>query len=180
MVLASLTTQQRQEAMARFVLLRPALEDGVPLVQVARAQAIPYRTAWRWVRQYHKAGLAGLVRQPRSDRGERQSPDTLVRLIEGLALRRPAPSVASVHRQAARVAAEQGWPMPSYKRVYDIVRQLDPGLVTLAHEGTKGCVKSQRRSGAMKSNSPQGARFRAAEVHRRPDNLPDLGLTSPL
>jgi len=137
MALATLTAQQRQEAMARFALLRPALEDGVPLAQVARAQAIPYRTAKYWVRQYQLRGLAGLVHQPRSDRGERQWPDVLVRLIEGLALRRPAPSVASVHRQAARVAKEQGWPVPSYNRVYAIVRQLDPGLVLLAHEGTK-------------------------------------------
>ena len=133
----TLTEVQRQKAMARFALLRPAIEDGIPLAEVARMQAIPYRTARRWVRQYHEAGLAGLARQPRSDRGERESPDILVRLIEGLALRRPAPSVASVHRQAARVAEEQGWPMPSYKRVYAIVRQLDPGLVMLAHEGAK-------------------------------------------
>ncbi len=35
------------------------------------------------------------------------------------------------------VARERGWPVPSYGRVYDIVRHLDPGLVTLAHEGAK-------------------------------------------
>ena len=110
MAIASLTAQQRQEAMARLALLRPALEDGVPLAKVARAQAIPYRTAKYWVHQYQRRGLAGLVRQPRSDRGEEQSPDVLVQLIEGIALRRPAPSVASVYRQAARVAEDQGWP----------------------------------------------------------------------
>ena len=133
----TLSEPQRQRAMERFRLLQPALEEGVPLAEVARAQAIPYRTAKRWMQQYRHEGLAGLVRHPRPDRGQRRLPERLVQLIEGLALRRPPPSVASVHRQVADVALEQGWPVPSYARVYDIVRQLDPGLVVLAHEGAK-------------------------------------------
>ncbi len=132
-----LTDQQRQEALDRFHLLQPCLEEGVPLAEVARAREIPYRTAKRWLRQYRQQGLAGLVRQPRKDRGQPRLPAPLVRLIEGLALRRPPPSVASIQRQVAGVAPAQGWPTPSYDCVYDIVRGLDPGLVVLAHEGTK-------------------------------------------
>lgn len=56
-------------------------------------------------------------------------------LVEGLALRRPRPSVAFIHRQVLAVAARAGWSAPSYSTVYAIVRGLDPGLVTLAHEG---------------------------------------------
>lgn len=36
-----------------------------------------------------------------------------------------------------RVATEQGWPVPSYSQVYAIIDALDPGLVVLAHEGSK-------------------------------------------
>lgn len=93
-----LSEQQRQEALERFRLLPPCLEDGVPLAQVARSRAIPYRTAKRWLRQYRQQGLAGLVRQPRKDRGQPRLPEPLVRLIEVLALRRPPPSVASIQR----------------------------------------------------------------------------------
>jgi len=124
-----LTDQQRQEALDRFHLLQPCLEEGVPLAEVARAREIPYRTAKRWLRQYRQQGLAGLVRQPRKYRGQPRLPAPLVRLIEGLALRRPPPSVASIQRQVAGVAPAQGWPTPSYDCVYDIVRGLDPGLV---------------------------------------------------
>jgi putative transposase len=60
-----------------------------------------------------------------------------VALIEGMALQVPAPSVATIHRQLASVAAEQGWSLPSYSTVYSIVRGLDPAMVTLAREGTK-------------------------------------------
>ncbi len=135
--LTALTEEQRRQAQERFAVLRPYLEEGASLSQAARQTGVPLRTAQRWLRHYRQHGLAGLARPPRHDRGRRRLPDPLVRLIEGLALRRPPPSVASVHRQVTTVARERGWPVPSYGRVYDIVRHLDPGLVTLAHEGAK-------------------------------------------
>jgi putative transposase len=64
-------------------------------------------------------------------------PSELQRLIEGLALRKPRPSAAAIYRQVRRVAAQQGWRPPSYSTVYDVLRRLDPALVTLAHEGRK-------------------------------------------
>ncbi len=59
----------------------------------------------------------------------------LVRLIEGMALRRPRPSLAVITRRAARVAAQQGWVPVSYTTVRSIVAGLDPAMLTLAHEG---------------------------------------------
>jgi putative transposase len=117
--------------------VRPHLEEGVSLTQVARAEGIALRTAQRWVQRYRRQGLAGLVRRPRSDRGTTAFPIDLIRLIEGLALRTPPLTVAAVHRQVAAFAADQAWPVPSYDTVHDIVRRLDPALVTLAHAGTK-------------------------------------------
>ncbi|MFL5806076.1 MAG: tyrosine-type recombinase/integrase [Roseiflexaceae bacterium] len=60
-----------------------------------------------------------------------------VRAIEGLALQRPPPSAATIHRQIGPIAREHGWPVPSYTSVYDIIQQLDPALITLAHHGPK-------------------------------------------
>jgi putative transposase len=56
-------------------------------------------------------------------------------LIEGLALQTPPRSAASIHRQVSTIAKEQGWPAPSYHRVYTTIKQLDPALLTLAHQG---------------------------------------------
>jgi putative transposase len=89
------------------------------------------------VRQYRQAGLAGLARGTRADRGRRRLPIDLQLLIEGLALRTPRPSAASITRQVATIALAHDWPLPSYSTVYAIVRQLDPALVTLAQEGSK-------------------------------------------
>jgi putative transposase len=88
------------------------------------------------VRQYRQQGLAGLVPYAPSQRADRRHlrPE-LVRLVEGLALQTPPPTAAAVHRRVATVATQQGWPVPSYRSVAAIIQRLDPGLVTLAHQG---------------------------------------------
>ena len=114
-----LTETDRQQAMARWQLLRPVVEDGVSLAAVARSGEVPERTLRRWLAAYRAGGLAALARRPRSDRGCRRMPPELQLLIEGLALRRPPPTIATVYRQAAQAAREQGWAVPGYAAVYD-------------------------------------------------------------
>lgn len=135
--LADLTEAQRDEALRRWRVLRPVVEDGVPLTAAATTAGVPERTARRWLARYRAAGLVGLACPIRADRGRRRLPADLAALVEGLALRRPAPSVAHVHRQVVDVAQRHGWPVPSYATVYAIVRGIDPALVTLAHDGVK-------------------------------------------
>ena len=133
--LAELGEQEREEALRRWRILRPHVENGCPLTRAAADGGVPVRTAQRWLARYRADGLAGLARQGRSDRGRRRFPDELVALIEGLALRRPRPTVATVARQAAQAATTKGWPVPSYGTVYAIVAGLDPHLIPLAHTG---------------------------------------------
>jgi putative transposase len=84
------------------------------LPRVALEAGLPLRTADRWVHRYRRDGLAGLVRRRRKDAGTHRLPSELQELIEGLALRRPALTTAAIQRQAATVAARQGWAVPSY------------------------------------------------------------------
>ncbi|WP_231982948.1 Mu transposase C-terminal domain-containing protein [Nocardia sp. 852002-20019_SCH5090214] len=128
---------QRQQAMERFAVLRPHIEEGITLAETATAAGMPVRTARRWLAAYRRDGLAGLVRKPRTSKGQRQFPAEMVRLIEGLALRRPPPSAATIHRQILDIAPGQGWPVPSYSTVYGIVAAIDPALRTLAIDGDK-------------------------------------------
>jgi transposase len=127
----------RAEAHRRWLVLRAHLEDGVPLARVAAQSGIPHRTLQRWLARYRAGGLAGLGRAPRADRGRSRFPEPLRLLVEGLALRTPAPSAAHVHRQVAAVAEREGWPVPSYSRVYAIICGIDPALRTLAVEGDR-------------------------------------------
>jgi putative transposase len=135
--LPGLAEAQREQAVARWQVLRAHLEDGCPLVRVAGEHGVPERTLRRWLAAYRAGGLAALARRPRSDRGTRRMPPELQLLIEGLALRRPPPTIATVHRQAAEAARAQGWPAPGYAAVYDVVQSIDPAMATLAHEGSK-------------------------------------------
>ena len=64
--LSGLTDEARSRALARFQVIRPFLEDGVPLTQIAREQGLILRTARRWVDRYRREGLTGL---PRKERG---------------------------------------------------------------------------------------------------------------
>src|SRR4051812_16057927 len=133
--LTALSEAQRERALERFQTVRPFLEEGIPLARVARERGIILRTLQRWVVRYRHEGLAGLARKGRSDRGKRQPPHNPREAIEGLALKKPPLSAASIHRQAVILAEQLGETSPSYSTVYAVIRELAPALVTLAHEG---------------------------------------------
>src|SRR5467141_1801500 len=104
--LAADTEAERHEAMRRFAVLRPHLNDGVPLSEAACDAGVPLRSAQRWLARYRATGLAGLVRAKRSDTGNRKFPAELVHLIEGMALHKPRPSIAALHRKITALAAK--------------------------------------------------------------------------
>src|SRR5947199_868755 len=134
--LTSLSEAQRTQAYARFALLRPALEGQVSQTQLAREQHLSLSTIQRWIKQYREKGLAGLANARRSDKGKsRRLPAEAITLIEGLALQSPPRSMAAIHRQVSAIAEKRGWKSPSYDRVRQIIKGVDPALVTYAHQG---------------------------------------------
>jgi len=129
---------ERTQALERFHILRPCLENGVPLAQLSREHDLQLRTLQRWVRAYRQHGLLGLVRTARADRGERRRVSAdLQQLIEAFALRRPPLSRAAVHREICAIARARGWREPSYATVYSVIQALPAALVSLAHDGPK-------------------------------------------
>lgn len=135
--LDGLSEAERLRVLNRFQILRPFLEKEIPLAQIAKREGIPVRTAWSWVNRYRKEGLPGLARQVRRDKDQRQISSQLEHAIEGLALKKPRLSIASIQREVSAIAKKLGEHPPSYDVVYSIVRCLEPALVTLAHEGAK-------------------------------------------
>lgn len=136
--LVMLTETERSAALDRFHLIQPFLEDGVPLTHIAAEHHAPLRTLRRWVAQYRTRGLTGLIRTPRSDRGQRRTiTPELQRVIEGMALQKPQRTTATIQREVARISRERGWASPSDSTVRRIISHHDPALTTLAHEGSK-------------------------------------------
>ena len=132
---ASLSEQRHRQALTRLAVLRPHIEDGVPLTRTAAEAGIPLRTAQRWLTRYREDGPAGLARGVRRDAGERRFPADLIALIEGMGLKKPRAGAATIHRRVAAIAQAQGWRVPSYGTVHAILARLDPALVTLAQDG---------------------------------------------
>ncbi|MDN5746147.1 MAG: Mu transposase C-terminal domain-containing protein, partial [Nocardioidaceae bacterium] len=93
------------------------------------------RTLSRWHAAYRVGGGMARVRTPRADAGARRTTPELVAFVEHLALTKPRPSIATLHRLAAAEASRTGEKPPSYATVRSIVQALDPGMVTLALEG---------------------------------------------
>ncbi|GLU61389.1 hypothetical protein Pure05_39000 [Paenarthrobacter ureafaciens] len=119
----------------RWRVLRLHVEDQIPLAALARETGISTRTLQRWLRLYRAGGASALDLGPRADAGTRRIDPEMVRFIEGLALTKPRPSMATLHRLAATEADRKGALAPSYSVVREIVQALDPALVTLALEG---------------------------------------------
>lgn len=136
--LAHFSTEQRRGAMGRFEVIRSHLENSISASQVATQHGIPLRTVQRWLLLYRTHGLVGLVRRVRKDHGaHRQFTSEQKTVLEGLALQKPPPSVAHVHREFTTIAIRQGWPVPNYRSVHRVVSNLAPALVSMAHDGPK-------------------------------------------
>src|SRR5258708_24942295 len=134
--LTTLSEAQRRQALERFAVLRPALEEGASQTQIARDHQMALSTVQRWIKSYREKGLVGLAPATRSDKGKSRSlPEQAITLVEGLALQTPPRSAAAIHRQVVEIAKTQGWKPPSYERVRLIIKSLDPSRVTLAHQG---------------------------------------------
>lgn len=136
-LLSSFSEEDRAEALKRFALLKPFLDGEMSLSASAKKQGKSIRTARRWLKNYNKAGLIGLINQTRTDSGVPKTPESVRNFVQGLALSLPRQSAATIHRRTQKFAAEQGLPDPSYTTVRDIISKIGVPLLHLAHSGKK-------------------------------------------
>jgi putative transposase len=136
--LTSLQESAREMALERFRIIQPHLEHDRSLSLIARTTNISYRTMHRWLTRYRRFGLAALARKAREDRGKRRTlSPRLMEVAEALALEVPPLPIAAIYRRICKVAKDTGDSAPSYDVIYEVVRQVPAGLLTLAHEGKK-------------------------------------------
>ena len=151
---SALSDAERKTAQARYQILQPFLNGESSLAAVMAELQVTERTVWRWIARYRQAGLAGLVRKPRNDQGQRHLHPQLLELVEGLVLQHPNPNLAAIYRRVCEIAKQQGWHAPSYDTVYAIAGSLDPALVTLAHAGEKSYRDSYELVHRHQANRP--------------------------
>lgn len=121
-------------AIERYRILEPHLIDGVTLAEIARACTVSQRTLQRWLRRYTTKGLAGLCRASRNDQGRLSLPDHLAALVRDLAIKRPRPPVAAIHRKVQAIAITEGHRAPSYSVVARIVRAIPAARIAVTSD----------------------------------------------
>jgi putative transposase len=125
------------DKMEKYRILSPHLEQGVSLATLAKEHNISARTLRRWAKQYKKNSIEGLERKTRVDKGKRRSiTPELLEYVKAWALSKPRLSIATIHRKTVALAKSQSKPAPSYSTIYQIITNLDPALITLAHQGS--------------------------------------------
>lgn len=125
-----------QRSVTEKLALLSQHDDGVSWARIAAGSGVPSRTLTRWSAKYRAEPTShGLERTRRSDHGGKRIPVALIEAIEALALRRPAPTAAFIHRRVGDIATDRGLSPPSYSSVRAIIGAIDPGLRTLAHHG---------------------------------------------
>jgi putative transposase len=124
-----------KEALARFKIIAPFLEDGLALPEIARHHDIPVRTLRRWVSRYRQGGISALER---SSKASAVVPEPAWKsLAEALALEKPKRSIAGIHKILAEQAVKQDFSAPAYATVRSWLKKMEPALLTLAHKGRK-------------------------------------------
>lgn len=122
----------------KYELIIPVIDGNITFVELEKVYGIPARTLRYWVKKFNSKGLIGLERKQRSDKGVyRRIDDDLVDLTIGLALQKPPSLISAIHRKIAIVAKRKHIEVPSYDTIYNIVKRINPRLLTLAIEGSK-------------------------------------------
>lgn len=125
------------DALDKYRIIFPHLEQNVSLSSIAKQHGVSVRTLRRWINQYEQDNLNGLERKARNDKGQRRNIDSeLEEYVKALALSKPKLSITTIYRKLLLFAKKQQSEVPSYSTVYDIVRSLNPSLITLVHEGS--------------------------------------------
>ena len=157
--------QSFEDQLMEFLLsiLRLHVEDQIPLAALARESGIGTRTLQRWHQLYEKHGLAGLDDTARRDKGSRRTDPATVAAIERLALTRPRPSIATLHRLIVEECLRESRPAPSYATVREIVQALDPGARPHARP-----VDPRQPLGRLRGESCGPRQVTSTRTHREP------------
>ncbi|MCE3238969.1 MAG: transposase-like Mu [Gammaproteobacteria bacterium] len=137
-LLTNLNDEQRKITLERYHHIEPYLKGRISLKELCETKHFSLRTAKIWVKLYREGGLIALARKPRNDKGKNRVISLETRhLIEGIYLKSPYLSFASIHRQIEKYLIEKNIPCPKYRTVCALLNNLPKSMTTLAHKGSK-------------------------------------------
>lgn len=128
----------RDISLERYQTIEPFLKRATTLEQISKLSKTPVRTLYNWVTAYEQFGLKGLQPRLRRDRGShRLVQEDLLNVIQGLYLRTPPMPISAIHRRVREICNSNGWRVPGYHSVRNVILEIPSSLKVLAHEGVK-------------------------------------------
>lgn len=138
MSLAQLNDDERDKAYQKYKIIEPYINNEQTLKLVSKHKSISVRTLGLWIKKYREQGLFGLARQSRCDKGlPRQYESLLQKTIEGIYLKKPMLSAASIHKLVVEHCHKNNVKAPSYRSVCRIIFNIPDDLALFGREGSK-------------------------------------------
>lgn len=136
--LTQLTDDEREKACEKYRIIESYINNETTLTNLAKTKSIPVRTLRSWVKKYQAAGLTGLARQQRSDKGTpRQFDQALQKTIEGIYLKKPMLTISNIHGLIKEYCHKHNIKPPGYRSICRVISKIPDDLVLLAREGSK-------------------------------------------
>ena len=98
---------------------------------------IPIRTLYRWVDNFEKNGLVGLIRKVRTDFGELRISEEVSQIAQELILKQKRISTKTLYRKVLSYCSKHEIDSPSYAQIYKFRKNIPKSLITLAYDGDK-------------------------------------------
>ncbi|WP_340392527.1 Mu transposase C-terminal domain-containing protein [Macrococcoides caseolyticum] len=129
--LTEIPAHQREKALEKFNIIKPHIFDNYPMNKISKESKVPISTLYRWKKNYESDGLVSLVNQKRSDAGIRKVDEIIYKEIQNIRLKNKRINIATVHRKIIKFCSENQLKPPSYKQVYDIVKEIPQSKIDL-------------------------------------------------
>ncbi|EIZ2004032.1 transposase, partial [Listeria monocytogenes] len=94
-------------------------------------------TLRKWISNYKKSGLVGLITKERSDKNSMKISEDLCKIIKHIYLENKNVSITSIYRRTVSWCKENNIQEPSYYQVRKIIQLVPDKLKVLAHQGSK-------------------------------------------
>jgi putative transposase len=121
-----------EQALEKYALIAPCIEDGVSQRDRAKEKEVSERTIRRLITKFKALGLDGLKRKRRSDKGAPKVSDNSTKFIKGRILEFPELSCTVIHRQLNRLSNHSAEYKATYNQIRYIKKSLSEDMVVLA------------------------------------------------
>lgn len=140
--LASFSDHQREEALKKYTIIEPYLKKQQGIKEISLENEIPIRTLYRWVDNFEKNGLVGLIRKVRSDFGQLRMSEEVSQIAQEFVLKHKKMSTKTLYRKVVLFCIEHKIDPPSYAQIYRFRKNMPKSLIKLAYDGDKAYKES--------------------------------------